>query len=78
MLINRRRVSPRVFETIHFRVMNDAAFLHSLIMSATYDFSVMHQHRTNRNAARRQAFFSFLNRRLHKWVHHPIQTRQPF
>ena len=47
-------------------MMNHAAMLHALIVPAPDDFSVAHQHRADRYAARRQAFFCFFNRRFEK------------
>ena len=44
-------------------------FLHPAIMPAADDFSVVHNHRANRNAPFRQPGFGFLDGGLKKWIH---------
>src|SRR5438874_200200 len=40
----------RVFQAVHFGVQHRAAFLHSLIVSATDDCAIDHEHRPDRNS----------------------------
>ena len=45
------RLKPsRVFQAVHFGVQHRAAFLHSLIVSATDDCAIDHEHRPDRNS----------------------------
>lgn len=53
-------------------MMNDAAALHALIVSATDNLAVANQNRANRDAALRQASPGFGNRALEEGIDRAI------
>src|SRR5271165_5395381 len=58
-----------VFQAVHFRMMNDAAALHPLVVAASNDSALANQHRTDGNAALRQAFPGLGDRGLEEGIH---------
>ena len=49
--------------------MNDASFLHALIVAAANDFAVADQNRPNGNSARSQSLFRLIDGSLEERVH---------
>src|SRR5262245_4922442 len=74
-LVNRGFSATGVFQAVHFRVMNCAAFLDSLVVAAADDFAVAHEHGTDWDAASRQAFLCLFNRCFEKWIHARFKQR---
>ncbi len=68
-MINRSLKPARVFETIHFGMMNDTVLLHALIVATTNDFPFKYEHRTDGDTAGRPTQFRLPNRRFQKNVH---------
>ena len=64
LLINGSFKPSRIFQAIHFGVMNDAAALHSLVMAASDNLAVEHQNRADGDSAGSQTCFCLLNCRL--------------
>src|SRR6267378_8350593 len=65
-LVNRSLLAPRIFQAIHFAVVDHTAALDALIVTAANDLAVTNQHRPNRNAAGGQTFFCLCNRSFEK------------
>src|ERR1043165_6146045 len=63
--IDRGRLAAGVFQAIHFGVVNDAAALHALVVTAPNDLAVEHEHRADGNAAFREALASFVDGGAH-------------
>ena len=55
----RETVLDRVFQAVHFGMQHRAAFLHSLIVSATDDCAIDHQHRADRDSTRSLSLLRF-------------------
>ena len=72
--IDRCLLPAGILETIHFRMTNHTAFLHALVVSASDDFSIKDEHRSDRNAAGGEPLFRLLNRRVKEWIHRWIEA----
>jgi hypothetical protein len=58
-----------VFETVHFGVMDDAALLHALVVSAPNDFVIAHEDGADGNAAGGTTLAGFVDGSLKKRIH---------
>lgn len=68
-LINGRLLAARVFEAVHLGVVDDAALLDALVVAASDDFAVAHEHGTDGDAASGEALFRLVNGGLQEGVH---------
>ena len=71
LAIHLRRVAPRVLERVHLAVQDRAALLHAAVVAAADDASLVHDHRTDRDAAFGEARLRFVDRGLEERIHGP-------
>ena len=62
-----------VLKRIHFPVQDDTALLHTTIVSATDDATLMDDHRADRDSALGESSLGFVNCRLHEFVHRVLR-----
>ena len=58
---------PRLF--VNHAMVNDAAFLHTLVMPATNDFAIANEDGPDGDAAFRKTLLGFVDGGLEEWVH---------